>query len=288
MAAWSSGSGRAAARLRCRPIAGRCRAGSMRTPTRPRSGRSARPRSGRGARRCTRSLRSVWVELLGEKHRCRLEDLVARRSSEFSWRNALISSRSWLVSRSGRSPRQPRPGARRLRTFRNASRDRAATCAIGRRSRAPAGHRDQLLGYFFGRRHLTTEDLLSTQDRHPGCRGHRQSRSGSLHVWERHVLGSPFRVRPRPGRRCARHRHRRGPTGEHRRHASGGRDREPDADPGVFAMRGRRGTFQSPVSNARRADLLRGQLPLRLSDHRPAPRCGVTGRCRSGCRPPSG
>jgi hypothetical protein len=32
--------------------------------------------SGRGARRCSGSLRSVWVELLGEKHGRRLEDLV--------------------------------------------------------------------------------------------------------------------------------------------------------------------------------------------------------------------
>src|SRR5215217_2224625 len=51
-------------------------AGSRRTPTRPRCGRSARPRSGRGARRCSGSLRSVWVELPGEKQARRLEDLV--------------------------------------------------------------------------------------------------------------------------------------------------------------------------------------------------------------------
>ena len=46
----------------------RWHAGSTRTPTRPRSGRSARPRSARGADRHRRSPRPVWVELLREKH----------------------------------------------------------------------------------------------------------------------------------------------------------------------------------------------------------------------------
>src|ERR1019366_7919871 len=53
-----------------------CAAGSTRTPTRPESGRSARPRSDRDAPRYSGSPRSVCVELLGKKHRRRLEDLV--------------------------------------------------------------------------------------------------------------------------------------------------------------------------------------------------------------------
>jgi Integrase core domain len=51
-------------------------AGSRRTQTRPTSCRSARPRSGHGTHRRSGSLRSVRVELLGEKHARRLQDLV--------------------------------------------------------------------------------------------------------------------------------------------------------------------------------------------------------------------
>jgi hypothetical protein len=58
-------------------------AGSRRTPTRPESGRWARSRSVRNAHPRRRSLRSVWVDLISEKHARRLQDLV--RSTQLQW-----------------------------------------------------------------------------------------------------------------------------------------------------------------------------------------------------------
>src|SRR5207302_7852064 len=73
----SRGSRRAAAHPRPPWLSARLSpGGSTRTPTRPRSGRSARPRSARDADRHTRSPRSVRVELLGKKHGGRFQDLV--------------------------------------------------------------------------------------------------------------------------------------------------------------------------------------------------------------------
>ena len=76
------------------PSAGRWRGGSRRTPTRPGSCRSARRRSGRDGSRCSGSPRSVLVELLREKHRSGLQDLIRAAQLEVLGAQPAGSSRS--------------------------------------------------------------------------------------------------------------------------------------------------------------------------------------------------
>ncbi len=56
------------------------RAGSSRTPIRPRSGRSARPRKSHGVRRRSGSLRTAWLELAREEQRRLVPHPPQRRS----------------------------------------------------------------------------------------------------------------------------------------------------------------------------------------------------------------
>ncbi len=99
------GSGRAAARPRPLERGGeRCVVGSRRTPTRPASCRSARPRSGHDARRRSGSPRSAGSSSLAKNTLADFRISFARRSSKFSCRSRLISSRSSLVGRSGLRP----------------------------------------------------------------------------------------------------------------------------------------------------------------------------------------
>ena len=129
----SFGSRRAGARLRSRDWgAGPSPARSRRTPTRPGSGRSAQPRSGSDAYRRSGSLRSVRVELLGEKTEAERRISLARRGSRFSLRRRLISSRSWLVSRSERRPVSASTWRTRLWSASGWTPRSRATSAIGR------------------------------------------------------------------------------------------------------------------------------------------------------------
>jgi hypothetical protein len=66
--------------------------------------RRTRPRSALGARRRSGSLRSVWVEFLGENTLADFKISFARRSPKFSCRKRLISSSSSLGARSGLKP----------------------------------------------------------------------------------------------------------------------------------------------------------------------------------------
>ena len=147
----------------------RWRAGSRRTPTRPRPGRSARPRSGRDARRCSGSLRSVWVELLREKHATRTSGSRSRGAARSSRGATAGSPRAQRSSAAPAARRcRPRPGAPACATSPGASPDLRRYARSAARSQTPAGHRarSSSSGYFFGRA-IDAEHLLSP-GHHPG------------------------------------------------------------------------------------------------------------------------
>src|SRR5215207_9688006 len=94
----------------------------------------------------------------------------ARRSSKFSCRSRLISSRSSLVGRSGVKPWSASAWRTRLRSVSGWMPRSAATCAIGRSlssaSRTPRSSNST--GYFLGL-DMTAENLLSP-GQHPGSK----------------------------------------------------------------------------------------------------------------------
>ena len=137
--------------------ADRLRTGSRRTPTRPVSCRSARPRSARGTRRRTHSLRTVRIELAREDTEAAFKITSARRSSKFSCRNRLISSRSSALGRSGRCPSFASTCRRYLRNVSDGSPRSAATCAMPRLEHTRLARSNNSTGYFLD---LGTTDLL--------------------------------------------------------------------------------------------------------------------------------
>ena len=113
--------------------------GSRRTPTRPARCRSARRRSDHGTYRCTRSLRPVCVELLGEKHRRRLQDLI--RPPQLEVLAPQLADLLPLGSSSaapGADPGRPRPAAHAVAASPTRSPDQPRSARSAAHSRAPA------------------------------------------------------------------------------------------------------------------------------------------------------
>jgi hypothetical protein len=146
----------------------------------PASCRSARPRSGHDARRRSGSPRSVWVELLGKKHRSGLQDLVRAPQLEVLLAKPLdlltLLTRRQIGPQSLVGLRLTHPLAQRLLVDAQVigdMDDRAAALSASLTPRSSSSS-----GYFLGL-DMTAEDLLS-----PGqaswSRGPRQTRSGSL------------------------------------------------------------------------------------------------------------
>ena len=162
------GCARAACRLRLLgPRAGRGGAGSRRTPTRPASCRSARPRSGHGLIDVAAHFGRSGSSSLAKNTLADFRISFARRSSKFSCRNRLISSRSSLVGRSASSPGRLRPGAPACATSRNECPDRQRHArSDAALKRQPHAALEQLLGVLPRSRHDSGDSPLPGQ--HPG------------------------------------------------------------------------------------------------------------------------